>query len=439
MNDRKGHETLCRVKIFRYLSTEEVSTEEKERVDREKLLSTASSALIQDFLETRNLYTHDPSEEMTTAEATQPTTEKATVEAAEEEESSDDEVPALEGATNAEDAADDKSGKQSRSEKKSRKAMQKLGMKQVNGIVRVTLRRGKNMLFVLSKPDIFKSPASDTYVIFGEAKIEDLANSGAANAVKKFEAADNADDVPELVESGTTAAAASDDGEEVDESGLEAKDISLVMNQASCSRSAAVKALRKSGGDIVNAIIELTIDRYWVSGARPFFSHIRRAHPVLRTSVSSRSRDLERISMDGSMDIQLLTSRTMEPYVTPLTSLLHHERNDTSVSSATDITEPYLLCQQEIATHPGYIDVEAVTSDEADEAHDEGSYGEATDVYEDLSPDTNHIKYVDNEVDRTEEVKHSENRSPNKRRAEFPLLCTTGVDKENQLEQVTET
>lgn len=30
------------------------------------------------------------------------------------------------------------------------------------------------MLFVINQPDVFKSPASDTYIIFGEAKIEDL-------------------------------------------------------------------------------------------------------------------------------------------------------------------------------------------------------------------------------------------------------------------------
>jgi hypothetical protein len=30
------------------------------------------------------------------------------------------------------------------------------------------------ILFVINAPDVFKSPASDTYVIFGEAKIEDL-------------------------------------------------------------------------------------------------------------------------------------------------------------------------------------------------------------------------------------------------------------------------
>jgi nascent polypeptide-associated complex subunit alpha len=30
------------------------------------------------------------------------------------------------------------------------------------------------ILFVITKPDVYKSPASDTHVIFGEAKIEDL-------------------------------------------------------------------------------------------------------------------------------------------------------------------------------------------------------------------------------------------------------------------------
>jgi len=33
---------------------------------------------------------------------------------------------------------------------------------------------GQQILFVVSNPDVFKSPNSDTYVIFGEAKIEDL-------------------------------------------------------------------------------------------------------------------------------------------------------------------------------------------------------------------------------------------------------------------------
>ena len=50
-----------------------------------------------------------------------------------------------------------------------------------------------------------------------------------------------------------------DDEGDVDESGVEPKDIELVMTQASVSRSKAVKALKKAEGDIVSAIMELTM------------------------------------------------------------------------------------------------------------------------------------------------------------------------------------
>lgn len=50
-----------------------------------------------------------------------------------------------------------------------------------------------------------------------------------------------------------------DDGEEVDEAGLESKDIELVMAQASVSRKKAVKALRENDNDIVNSIMALSI------------------------------------------------------------------------------------------------------------------------------------------------------------------------------------
>lgn len=42
---------------------------------------------------------------------------------------------------------------------------------------------------------------------------------------------------------------------QVDESGVEAKDIELVVSQANVSRRKAVKALRSNNNDIVNAIM----------------------------------------------------------------------------------------------------------------------------------------------------------------------------------------
>merc|ERR1712185_482938 len=104
-----------------------------------------------------------------------------------DDDDSDDDMPELE---NAEGETDPAKAKQSRSEKKSRKAMQKLGMKPVPGIMRVTVKKSKNILFVISKPDVFKSPASDTYIIFGEAKIEDLSAQAQTAAASQFQAPD---------------------------------------------------------------------------------------------------------------------------------------------------------------------------------------------------------------------------------------------------------
>ena len=56
------------------------------------------------------------------------------------------------------------------------------------------------------------------------------------------------------------AAAADDEDEgEVDETGVEQNDIELVMTQANVSRKKAVKALKSADGDIVSAIMELTM------------------------------------------------------------------------------------------------------------------------------------------------------------------------------------
>ena len=61
--------------------------------------------------------------------------------------------------------------RQSRSEKKARKAVQKLGLKWLAGVNRVAIRKSKNILFVIAKPDVYKNPNGDTYIVFGEAKV----------------------------------------------------------------------------------------------------------------------------------------------------------------------------------------------------------------------------------------------------------------------------
>lgn len=146
---------------------------------------------------------------------------------------------------------------QNRNEKKSRKAMQKLGMRPVAGVLRVTVKKSKNVLFVINKPDVFKSPNADTYVVFGEAKSEDSSAASQAAAAKQFQQQAAAMPAAAAAAVPPPTAEATDEAA-VDESGLEAKDIELVMSQAGCTRPAAVKALRDNGGDLVNSIMSLT-------------------------------------------------------------------------------------------------------------------------------------------------------------------------------------
>ncbi|KAH7538337.1 nascent polypeptide-associated complex subunit alpha-like protein 2 [Ziziphus jujuba] len=151
------------------------------------------------------------------------------------------------------------SSKQSRSEKKSRKAMLKLGMKPVTGVSRVTIKRTKNILFFISKPDVFKSPNSETYVIFGEAKIEDLSSQLQTQAAQQFRMPDMSSVTAKPdISAAAAGVQADEEDDEVDETGVEPRDIDLVMTQAGVSRNKAVKALQTHNGDIVSAIMELT-------------------------------------------------------------------------------------------------------------------------------------------------------------------------------------
>merc|ERR1712200_201093 len=149
-------------------------------------------------------------------------------------------------------------GKQSRGEKKARKIMGKLGLKQVAGVTRVTIRKSKNILFVINKPDVYKNPASDTYTVFGEAKIEDLSQQAQMEAANRFKAAEMPSSAAETA-SVPAAIAEEEEGEEVDATGVEEKDVELVMSQANVSKAKAVKALKNNANDIVNAIMELTM------------------------------------------------------------------------------------------------------------------------------------------------------------------------------------
>merc|ERR1711990_659763 len=144
-------------------------------------------------------------------------------------------------------------GKQSRAERKTKKAMMKLGLAPVDGINRVVLRKDKTLLFVVPNPEVFRK--GDTWVVLGEARVEDPNQRAREMAAQKM-AQDVQQKKPETIPTTIT-----EEEEEFDvpAEGVEEKDIELVMQQASCSRAKAISALKSNSNDIVNAIMELTI------------------------------------------------------------------------------------------------------------------------------------------------------------------------------------
>lgn len=121
---------------------------------------------------------------------------------------------------------------------------------------------------------VYKSQASNTYIVFGEAKIEDLNSQAQASAAQQLAAAEAHDHAGhdhaghdhshdhgkgKAVDTGDDKKEEEEDDEEVDATGLEDKDIELVMTQASVSRNKAIKALKENDNDIVNSIMALSI------------------------------------------------------------------------------------------------------------------------------------------------------------------------------------
>ncbi|KAL5604820.1 hypothetical protein BROUX41_001842 [Berkeleyomyces rouxiae] len=198
-----------------------------------------------------------------------PVDETKKVVAQDHDDSSDSEVEAGEGSL----PAGAQAVVHSRNEKKARKAIEKLHLIRVPGITRVTLRRPKNILFVINNPEVYKSPHSNTYIVFGEAKIEDINAAAQQAAASQLAAAahddhaghdhdhdhDHDHETEEKKEEKKEEEEEEEDEEPADEEGLEAKDIELVMTQANVSRNKAIKALRENGNDLVNSIMSLSI------------------------------------------------------------------------------------------------------------------------------------------------------------------------------------
>jgi nascent polypeptide-associated complex subunit alpha len=158
-----------------------------------------------------------------------------------------------------------------RKERAARKEISKAAtLKAMPKIKRVTFKRHNGPVFAISNAEVFYDTTSGAYIIYGQPMVESNGLSAHASAAQRMAAEKAAAGINDsltgnsniTVEDDETSASGNkynDNEEEVDASGLDEKDISIVMDQANVSRSKAIKALRANNNDIVNTIMELTM------------------------------------------------------------------------------------------------------------------------------------------------------------------------------------
>ncbi|GAA5984436.1 hypothetical protein JCM5350_003360 [Sporobolomyces pararoseus] len=159
-------------------------------------------------------------------------------------------------------------------ELKARKALSKLGLKKIDGVSRVVMKRPKGVLFAISNPEVFKSPGSECYIVFGEGKNEDAVagfppiqpvqpqqgGSGGASTVDESKSRQAAEAARQAKQAKALAEARGEKQPESTTSSTEVSedDINLVVSQANCSREKAIQAIQSADGDIVQAIMDAT-------------------------------------------------------------------------------------------------------------------------------------------------------------------------------------
>jgi nascent polypeptide-associated complex subunit alpha len=195
--------------------------------------------------------------------------EEAKPKAEEEKDDSDtdDDMPDLDEA--ADGKPDGKGHKQTKHEKKVRKALSGIGLKDAAGFSQMAVRNGKSMMLIIKNPDVMKVTSGKggaTYAVFGKVEVED-ANAKQQQAQQLMEQIramqekqgakeggedDSDDECPDLAE------VTFGEEEKAEIGDLSEDDVKLVIDQAGVSRNKAISALKENDGDVVNAIMSLS-------------------------------------------------------------------------------------------------------------------------------------------------------------------------------------
>ena len=120
-----------------------------------------------------------------------------------------------------------------RHEERARKALSKLGLVEIPNVNRVTIKIGKQV-FAFTNPSVAKLPSNDTFIVFGQPKVDDLMQRmQQLTAQNAFGGASNDFDPSafQTADAGLPAAEAEEeaDAEPEDEEGLDAAEIEMVI------------------------------------------------------------------------------------------------------------------------------------------------------------------------------------------------------------------
>jgi len=133
-----------------------------------------------------------------------------------------------------------------------------MGLKQVTGINRVTIKKGKAFVISIDDPDVWKTPGSEhSYIIFGKPNMDGL-QTGKEEAEKFKPAVPDAAEEAKVEAPTSTEAKTEESAEDLNEEGLTPDNIKMVMEYTNCSKGTAIRVLRETGDDSVNAIMKLT-------------------------------------------------------------------------------------------------------------------------------------------------------------------------------------
>jgi len=145
-------------------------------------------------------------------------------------------------------------------------------MKPVTGITRVTIKKTDEVVFAIANPEVLKSGTNENcYVVFGidpafislgQMNYEDPSMAKASSEAKQYAKPEDKkaeetkkEEKPQVVE--VKKEEAKDEAPESEE-GITVMNIEMVMSHTKCTRNQAIRALKETKDDMVNAILKLT-------------------------------------------------------------------------------------------------------------------------------------------------------------------------------------